>query len=1799
MSLRGARPKASSGDARISPSRNGADRGPHVPRRGDHTGLRAWRFVVVLVLAFVLLIQLPAPFSTPQASGPGAPTGAIVTFRTNASAAQITTAGAQLLQDYGAFSVARGPSSVLGSLAVEGTYVQAMPSAPYLSLATGDVDVRTLAWTDTATWPLDAAGNAVALVHFYAPITAAWQGALQARGLSVLLYVPTDALVVRGPPVALAGLRSLPYVDYVGAYESAWKMAPGLASSAGVQEVRIVVMPGEPTGTVMAWLAHAGVPPRVTDPAGAGLIGAYGSGSFQFVQARVPASLLPSLAARPDVQYIDPVTALTLQDYTTNWILQSNQSGLLRYWSVNLNGSGQFIGIADTGLDYDGAQFRQSASQVVKSGGIGNGDLYNYTDPSRRKVVRYLDEGVLTGQLTWPGGGGLWDPYSIMDCAYNGGADGHGTAVASTLAGNAAGLNATEINNGNALAAQIYMEDVGGVSPGTTCANGGENLIYVPNDYADLFGPPGLVYNDPLAPVRIQSDSWGSASNAYDVQAWMVDQFIWSHPDFTVFFAAGNEGPNAGTIDSPGTAKDIVTVGAACNPNGNPAILQSYCFGDQNDLASFSSQGPTQDGRIKPDIVTVGDGISATSSGNAFDCPTYTAANPACTPLDHAWAGTSFATPAAASVAAIIRQYFSQGWYPSRAPVAADAFDPSAALMRAMLLASGQQLTGSGASAATWPNSQQGFGRVLLSSVLPLPGDATDTQIVDNSAGLTTGEAGTYTFHVVTGAASARFVLAWTDYPGTLGASKALVNDLDLEVTAPDGTVYRGNNFGSFAAGQSLPGGTFDTTNTEEAVFLKSPMPGDWKVRVIGANVPDGPQPFALVATGGLDPNYGRIVLDKVTYSESDTIHITVYDADATGVVVHVTSGLETAGENVTLAQAAPGAPWTGSIATAFAQPATDGILEVRNGDTITVSYADASPAHTAVATALVDATPPAISGVVADAIQSTSAEVRWSTDLAADSEVAFGTSPASLGNVTSDAVLQTSHAVVLLGLQADTLYYYDVLSVDALGHVTRDTNGGRHYTFRTSPWGDILLVIGDATFPAAREASYAAALDAYGWTWSTWRVADLGLPPLSVLQGRRAVIWQVGLEEYPTFNATAQGLVKAYLDGGGRLLIFSHDTSWSLGSTTSPWYTPANAAWLRGVLKASFACDPTTITQVVGVSGDPVSGAYTSGVPYTPHRTGGADDEIATDSAGGSTSVAWRDGGVAGCAGNAPIGLRWASSANNGTAGVGVWGGTPSRLEYFAWELTSLDTNGTDLRPTSAIRAQVLDNALRWLVGESPSALDRDHPTVNLTAPADGVYAGPSIAITWNATAYGPGIGLASFSLAYSPDAGQTWTAIATVPGTARSLDWTVTSLLNGPDYLLRIFAADNGTPSLSGVDVSGRTFALDRPGGYFLGPVIQAGSLRLEPDPPGAAALVRFNATADGTRSGGDPIAAAELYWSPTQPSGPNGTGLPMDARDGSFDTAIENVTWVSPLAVAPGRSCAWVHAEDAAGNWGPFNMTCFVVIYTGPDVLPPAPAVLRSVLFVNASADLEVTWAKAWDDGLYGGTVRYRVWRATAAAGPYALVTGDIPATGAATYAFVDPGRGQGDPGSEFYRVETFDAANNTEMTPAVAAKTWLSVTAGLNLLGMPLDPGPAPLETLANGLPWTEAWTYDACGDSFAWTRVTLSQAATSPIPAGRGFWFNVTAAGPVVVLGVAQAQTSLRLCAGWNLIGLPGFLGNVTVGDLKAATGADSVMGFDATGLYHLQTLPDTALLAPGEGIWVRVPSAVTWTVAGW
>ncbi len=86
---------------------------------------------------------------------------------------------------------------------------------------------------------------------------------------------------------------------------------------------------------------------------------------------------------------------------------------------------------------------------------------------------------------------------------------------------------------------------------------------------------------------------------------------------------------------------------------------------------------------------------------------------------------------------------------------------------------------------------------------------------------------------------------------------------------------------------------------------------------------------------------------------------------------------------------------------------------------------------------------------------------------------------------------------------------------------------------------------------------------------------------------------------------------------------------------------------------------------------------------------------------------------------------------------------------------------------------------------------------------------------------------------------------------------------------------------------------------------------------------------------------------------------------------------------------------------------------------------------------------------------------------------------------------------------------------------------------------------------------------------------------------------------MTLVGLLPGVSQVRVCAGWNLIALPGFASSVTVQSVKASTGASLVMGFDPAGPYHVRSLSDAEVLAPGAGYWIEVPVGVTWTLAGW
>ena len=631
--------------------------------------------------------------------------------------------------------------------------------------------------TDLVAPALDPGEVGSWIVQFEGPVGDIARSRAERAG-RVAGYLPENAFLVLATNEAVAELEAEDGTTWAGRWHPAFRMAPDI----GTRELTDPRRAGSGERTLLVWAAgdEALVAGELAG-AGGTVVESFPRrvGRRWVVEAAV--DRVPDLARLESVLWVEEVPEFLVWNDRTTWVAQENVSASFPVWDRGLHGENQIVTVMDSGLDYNSCWFR---------------DPGKTPGPTHRKVIDYA---LFGGSL------------------YDGCDPGHGTHVCGTLAGNQTYINAGQTAaNGLAYEAKLTLQDIGD-NDFLSCLFG---FVDVPADLTNAYATSyGLG-------ARVHSNSWGSTANAYDGYCVDIDEFMWSHPDFLVVFAAGNSGSGGSTVGSPGTAKNCVTVGATQQaPN-------------QNSIAWYSSRGPTGDSRTKPTLTLPGgdEALYITSANNNTGNPP----SGTCATQGNPFMGTSMATPAVSASAALTRQYFEEGWYPSGTATAGDAFGPPASLVKAMLVNSARDM-----GAADIPNHDEGWGRVLLEDALYFDGDARETRAEIEATGVATGGTWEMTLDVEAGEAL-EVTLVWSDYPGTSGAGIALVNDLDLEVVGPSGT-YLGN---VFSGGQSTTGGSADRRNVVECVRRAAPAAGSWSVRVRGHNVPQGPQPFSVVATG-------------------------------------------------------------------------------------------------------------------------------------------------------------------------------------------------------------------------------------------------------------------------------------------------------------------------------------------------------------------------------------------------------------------------------------------------------------------------------------------------------------------------------------------------------------------------------------------------------------------------------------------------------------------------------------------------------------------------------------------------------------------------------------------------------------------------------------------------------------------------------------------------------------------------------------------------------------------------------------
>ncbi len=604
----------------------------------------------------------------------------------------------------------------------------------------------------------DSARSNYILVQGRTSLSEQEQSQLQAAGATILEYVPEQTYLCRFTASDLNSIRRLPFVSWADFYMKELKVKPALSRGImGLVNMQQMTAGPPRTGSVIVdAVVHEAVDPASLRQQAASATGVDPSAIVlgrRKLRLTIDLARVPALAAIDGIHHVEQYVPPQPWNAVARRILNVEQQRS----TTPLLGTNQIIAISDTGLD--------------------TGDPANIHPAFQGRVLKIY-------ALGGPGRPIGDDP------------KGHGTHVAGSALGNGTSQSLGKVQ-GTAPGAKIVFQSL------TDAA--GEYKF--PPDLQDLLRPP---FHDDGA--RIYNISWGADTHGdYNAECQEADDFVWNNRELLICKAAGNAGTDAahagsvslGSIDSPGAAKNVLTVGATENfrPNfcyGGVSPAQRYgdlwpskfpieplksgkVANSPAGISPISSRGPAGVNRIKPDVVAPGIAILSTKSSK---CPVPTSEDwgSSSDPQYIYKGGTSMATPLVAGCAAVLREWLATSYGSTlHGP-------PPASLMKALLINLAVPVKGQFDPPETkrTPDMSQGFGRVSLDS---LWGDVAFQPLVisDEDAALNaTGDSKIWSvpdFPSVLGGFTVTVTLVWTDPPG-----EGLQNDLDLVVDAFDAT---------------------------------------------------------------------------------------------------------------------------------------------------------------------------------------------------------------------------------------------------------------------------------------------------------------------------------------------------------------------------------------------------------------------------------------------------------------------------------------------------------------------------------------------------------------------------------------------------------------------------------------------------------------------------------------------------------------------------------------------------------------------------------------------------------------------------------------------------------------------------------------------------------------------------------------------------------------------------------------------------------------------------------------------------
>jgi hypothetical protein len=595
----------------------------------------------------------------------------------------------------------------------------------------------------------------------------------------------------------------------------------------------------------------------------------------------------------------------------------------------------------------------------------------------------------------------------------------HATHVSGTIGGDGSASGGQYRGMAPAVTIESYgFEQEGGLQ---------EGFLYT--DPGDLEADYGNAINNYGAVIANNSIGTNTAPNGfpcewtgnYGITSSVIDAVVRGElgGNIRIMWANGNErgSSNCGTsfysTAPPATAKNHITVGAL---NSN-----------DESITYFTSWGPTDDGRIKPDISTAG--CQSDGDGGVTSCSSSGGYSSKC--------GTSMASPTACGIGALLIQDW-RTTYPGEP-------DMMNSTLKAMLAHTAADLGNVG------PDCKYGYGSIRAEAAVDhlRSGSLIEAEVAN-------GDSFEFLVIVNAGDPQLQVTLAWDDAPATPLVVPSLVNDLDLVVLGPDG-----NRHYPWAIDPADPGAPATKTaedhlNNIEQVTVALPQAGVWRVQVVGFSVPIGPQAFGVMATPDLVAcsRTGIVGLDRGAYPLEGDLSVTIVDCDLNtddtvtdSVDVFIRSDDEPDGEWFTLYEEDPAASiFSGTMP----HSTTDapGTILALHGSTIEAIYIDAEDANgntgvQRIASAVVDGESPEL--IMQTAIAGGPGEIQFSATSSELSSltVRVGQACNDLSRTIGPSGLDTDHSEIGTGFDHSTTYYYTIELVDQAGNTASFDNNG------------------------------------------------------------------------------------------------------------------------------------------------------------------------------------------------------------------------------------------------------------------------------------------------------------------------------------------------------------------------------------------------------------------------------------------------------------------------------------------------------------------------------------------------------------------------------------------------------------------------------------------------------------------------------------------------------------------------------------------------------------------------------------